>query len=136
MDPIRVFIDGGCSGNPGPMGSGVVVELQNGAMPIVKSFGEGFGTNNIAEYRALLRAFDIIEEEKIMLVKICSDSNLMVQQVNKKWQCRNGDLQILLKKVWEKKKELEEKGYKIEIVHIPRELNPADTPAKNGVKLN
>jgi ribonuclease HI len=57
---IDVWTDGACSGNPGPMGIGVVV-LYDGQR---RELGEylGVGTNNIAELTAIERGLDIAVE--------------------------------------------------------------------------
>jgi ribonuclease HI len=130
---IRIFTDGGCSGNPGPMGIGVVVELQKSA-PIIISDYAGEGTNNQAEYLALLKALEVIYHQTLKSTKICSDSNLMVQQVNGKWKCKDNGLIPLCNKAKDKIKWLKNNGFTITLEHIPREINVADIPAKNGYK--
>ena len=57
---IEVWTDGACSGNPGPMGIGVVV-LNDGDR---KEIGEylGIGTNNIAELTAIERGLEVVAE--------------------------------------------------------------------------
>src|SRR5262245_42651324 len=57
-DEIVVYTDGACSGNPGPMGIGVVV-LDHGNRREVSEF-LGEGTNNVAELTAVERALDLI----------------------------------------------------------------------------
>ena len=50
-----IHVDGGSRGNPGPAAIGVVVSAPDGTT--VDELGEriGVATNNVAEYRALLR---------------------------------------------------------------------------------
>jgi ribonuclease HI len=131
--PIRVFTDGACQPNPGKMGIGVVVEWQKNNPTIISKSG-GDGTNNIAEYMALLEAQDFIKENIIKNVIINSDSTLMVKQVNGEWKCKDATLKELCSKAQNRMKWFKDNNYKIELVYIPRELNLADTPAKNGVK--
>jgi ribonuclease HI len=57
---IVVYTDGACSGNPGPMGIGVVI-MDGGARKEISEF-LGVGTNNIAELTAIERALDAIGE--------------------------------------------------------------------------
>jgi ribonuclease HI len=59
MAKLTVNVDGGARGNPGPAAIGVVVRDADGA--VVESVGETIGatTNNVAEYRALLRGVEL-----------------------------------------------------------------------------
>lgn len=134
--PIRIFCDGACSGNGSDnahTGIGVVVEWQ-GKAPLIVSKYTGHGTNNTAEYNGLLEALNIIKDENIKLAKIHSDSNLIVNQVNGNWKCKDSTLKQLLFKTQKRIEWLKEKGFKIALIYIPRELNVADGPAKEGSK--
>jgi ribonuclease HI len=134
--PIRIFTDGACTGNGTPnqiAGIGVVVEWQ-GIKPLILSKYLGNKSNNEAEYAALIEALQIIKDENIKDVIIHSDSNLMVNQVNGNWKCRNASLQSLKDKAQNRINWLKNNGFKVELVYIPRELNLADTPAKEGKK--
>ncbi len=53
-----IHVDGGARGNPGPAAIGVVVSEPDGS--VVDELGEriGVATNNVAEYRALLRGVE------------------------------------------------------------------------------
>ena len=55
---LVVNVDGGSRGNPGPAAIGVVVSDRDGE--IIDELGETIGdaTNNVAEYRALLRGIE------------------------------------------------------------------------------
>jgi ribonuclease HI len=135
--PINIFCDGACTGNGGnnqKAGIGVVIEWQ-GKKPLILSKGIGDRTNNEAEYEGLIEALQIIRDENIKDVKIHSDSNLMVQQVNGNWQCRDIKLKPLLFKAQKRIEWLKNNKHNIELVYIPRELNLADNPAKNGKGL-
>lgn len=135
---IHIFTDGACTGNGSleqKAGLGVVIEWQ-GKKPTIYSIGGGNKTNNEAEYSALIESLQIIRDEEIKDVIINSDSNLMVQQVNSNWQCKDVKLKPLLFKAQKRIEWLKERGYKLEVNYIPRALNLADTPAKNGKSLN
>jgi ribonuclease HI len=134
MAKIRVFCDGGCSKNgseSAEMGIGVVIEWQGVPPTIVSEYG-GFGTNNIAEYTAFNRALELIHRFEIKDVKILSDSNLMVSQINGKWKCKDQGLIPHYTLAKNRIQDLKEKGYNVILEWIPREFNVADTPAKNG----
>lgn len=128
---IRIFTDGACQPNPGSMGVGVVIEWQ-GKKPTIISEYIGEGTNNVAEYTALLTALEEIKKEDIRVVKIHSDSNLMVQQVNGNWKAKDRALKVHCDLAQRRISWLTQKGFQIELVYIPRELNLADEPAKRG----
>lgn len=132
---MRIFTDGACQPNPGQMGIGVVVEWQ-GTNPEIISKGIGHGTNNIAEYTALLEALQFIKDNSIRVAEINSDSNLMVNQVNGSWRCKDSTLLKLCEKAQKRIKYLNNNNHKVELVYIRREFNLADKPAKDGVSLN
>ncbi|MBV8734928.1 MAG: reverse transcriptase-like protein, partial [Solirubrobacterales bacterium] len=52
---LVVNVDGGARGNPGPAAIGVVVSDPDGTVLQEIAEGIGLATNNVAEYRALLR---------------------------------------------------------------------------------
>lgn len=130
---IRIFTDGAAQPNPGSMGIGVVIEWQ-GKKPTIISEYIGEGTNNVAEYSALNKALEFINKEQLMDVKIHSDSNLMVQQVNGNWKCKDATLKQHCDLAKRRIDWLIQKGYKVELVYIPRDLNLADNPAKLGAE--
>ena len=59
MDEIVVYTDGGCSGNPGPGGWGIVVIADGIAKQL--SGGEALTTNNKMELSAAIAALSIIK---------------------------------------------------------------------------
>ena len=64
MQGLRIWIDGGSRGNPGPSAIGVVVEDSEGV--VVENVGRVIGvqTNNVAEYRALLTGLELAVSER------------------------------------------------------------------------
>lgn len=94
---LRLHTDGASRGNPGPAGIGVVIErADDGA--VVAELGEYLGraTNNAAEYRALLAGLTRALELGAVAVEVCSDSELMVRQLEGRYQVRSADLAPLL----------------------------------------
>ncbi|GFR65388.1 ribonuclease H [Elysia marginata] len=79
-----MFTDGACSGNPGPGGYGIVL-IWNGKH-YRREFSKGFEktTNNRMELMAIVEGLKKIKP-KNMAIKIFSDSNYVVEAVNKKW---------------------------------------------------
>ncbi|MBI4508078.1 MAG: ribonuclease HI [Deltaproteobacteria bacterium] len=74
---ILVYTDGACSGNPGPMGIGVVL-LDAGQRREISEF-LGIGTNNIAELAAIERALDAITPpDRGRTIMVHSDSSYAI----------------------------------------------------------
>lgn len=125
---INVFTDGGARGNPGPSAIGVVIKAEDGRK--IVSFGEkiGVGTNNIAEYQAVIKALDWIGNNIKKLnprnsdVKLSFylDSLLVVSQLNGLFKVKNPALRELLLTVRNIEGAI---GVPIYYSHIPRALN-------------
>ena len=115
---IVVYIDGASRGNPGDAGCGVVVY---GVEKEPMRFGKylGHATNNVAEYNALIFALEKLIELDIKKVKILSDSQLLVSQVNGDYAVKDTNL----KKLFRVYLGLMVKFDSITVKHIPRELN-------------
>ncbi|HET8956568.1 MAG TPA: ribonuclease HI family protein [Solirubrobacterales bacterium] len=118
MSRFTVHFDGGSRGNPGPAGIGVV--LRDGG-EIVAEVGEtiGVATNNVAEYRALLRGIELATEHGATELELIGDSELVVQQVGGGWKVKNAGLKELNEEVKRALRELDHWS----IGHIPREKN-------------
>jgi len=89
-----VWFDGACSGNPGPMGAGAVVQLPHGE-PQVLSLALGKGTNNQAEYRALILGLRHALAAGADEVLVHGDSQLVLRQLLGEYRVRNADLKPL-----------------------------------------
>jgi ribonuclease HI len=78
---LVVHVDGGSRGNPGPAAIGVVVSQPDG--PVLDQLGEriGVATNNVAEYRALLRGLERAATLGAREVELVNDSELVARQV-------------------------------------------------------
>jgi ribonuclease HI len=95
VPPIIVYTDGACTGNPGPMGIGVVLVAGDRRKEISEYLG--IGTNNIAELTAILRALEAIKDRD-RPVLIHSDSNYAIGVVAKGWKAKaNQELVIRLR---------------------------------------
>jgi ribonuclease HI len=100
-DVIEVWTDGACSGNPGPMGIGVVV-VADGKR---REHGEylGTGTNNIAELTAIQRGLEIADElvpGGTRPIHLHSDSSYSIGVLSKGWKAKaNQDLVARLRRM-------------------------------------
>lgn len=91
---LAIYIDGASRGNPGPAGIGVV--LKDGTR-IIAEIGEfiGHSTNNVAEYRALIRGLDEARALGARAVDVRSDSELLVSQLKREYKVKSPDLSPL-----------------------------------------
>ncbi|HTX46101.1 MAG TPA: ribonuclease HI family protein [Solirubrobacteraceae bacterium] len=78
---LVVNVDGGARGNPGPAAIGVVAFSPEG--DVLREVGERIGpaTNNVAEYRALLRGIEIARELGATEIELINDSELVAKQL-------------------------------------------------------
>ena len=132
MRKLIIYTDGASRGNPGPAGIGVVICNQSGE--IVKEYKEfiGSATNNIAEYRALIKALELAGGFSINEIDCFSDSELMVRQLNGEYRVKNEKLGKLFLLVREKEKWFGKVSY----FHVPREkdlIKRADKLANRAI---
>ena len=84
----KIYTDGGSRPNPGPCGWGVVI-YENDFIIFEGSYGGGMGTNNIAEWNALLTSVKKMVELGIQKATIYTDSNLCLKQANGEYKIKN-----------------------------------------------
>lgn len=70
---IEIFVDGACSGNPGPGGWGIIVRLPQGAEKEL-SGSEAHTTNNRMELMAAIKGLEAVEESQIPKIALYTDS--------------------------------------------------------------
>lgn len=92
---IHAHCDGGSRGNPGPAGYGALVTDARGEVLAELSEFLGKRTNNFAEYSGLLAVLDWALKNGHRRVKVVSDSELMVKQVQGKYKVNSPDLKPL-----------------------------------------
>jgi ribonuclease HI len=95
MSAVTVNVDGGARGNPGPAAIGVVV--RDGGGEVLEEVGETIGeaTNNVAEYKALLRGIELAAAHGAGEVALIGDSELVVRQVEGKYKVKNPGIKPL-----------------------------------------
>ncbi len=78
---LVLHVDGGARGNPGPAAIGVVISGLDGQ--IVEEVAERIGvtTNNVAEYRAVLRGLERAAAHGANQIEIVGDSELVARQL-------------------------------------------------------
>lgn len=89
---VTAFCDGGARGNPGPAGFGVYVLGPEGTVLAELSEFLGVRTNNVAEYSGLLAALDYAIQHRHPRLRVVSDSELMVKQIQGRFKVKSPDL--------------------------------------------
>ena len=117
MSALTAYVDGGCHGNPGPSGIGVVIEKPDGQLIRIARW-IGHHDNNVAEYAALLEALRCAVALQATALNVFSDSELVVKQMTGEYACRSPRLYSLN---WTCRKLA--RSLKFCIAHIPRERN-------------
>ncbi len=116
---LVMYVDGASSGNPGPAGIGIVISDRDGRQVGKVSSYIGRGTNNFAEYTALIRALRIAIYYKTKALKIRTDSELAVKQVKGEYKVSNKNIKPLYDEVVRLKKMINN----CRIEHVTRNLN-------------
>ena len=129
MTELTLFIDGASRGNPGHAGIGIRIEADG------ELFAEhceyiGCTTNNVAEYRALIKGLEIAAQFKANRVTVFSDSELVVRQMNGTYKVKSGGLLPLYQTAQMQSRTFD--GFQIR--HVRREQNrEADRLANQGI---
>ena len=78
---LVIHVDGGARGNPGPAAIGVVVSGPDGA--VIEEVAERIGeaTNNVAEYRAVLKGIERGKALGASELELIGDSELVARQL-------------------------------------------------------
>jgi len=117
MIKAKLHTDGGARGNPGPAGIGVVLEFSDNKKLFKKYIGEG--TNNQAEYQALILGLEEAKKVGAEEVDCYLDSELVVKQLNREYKVKNEGLAPLFIKVYN----LTQQFKKVKFIHVFREDN-------------
>jgi len=112
-------IDGGARGNPGPAAYGIVLRDAGGAVLVATGKSVGRATNNVAEYYGLIAALDAARERGVERLRVESDSELLVRQMEGRYRVKSPDLRPLHERAVKLARAFEH----FEIAHVPREKN-------------
>ena len=89
---LHIHIDGASRGNPGQAGFGVYVSRPDGT-EVAGLYGYlGRATNNVAEYQALLHALRYALAQGVRRVRVYSDSELVVRQMEGTYRVKHPDM--------------------------------------------
>ena len=132
--PVGVHIaniDGASRGNPGPASYAVVLRDASGKVVLELAKHIGRETNTVAEYYALLAALDYAATHDIPALRIRSDSELLVRQMQGRYKVKSPDL----KPLHERAAKLARQIQYFVIEHVRRELN-SDADALANLALD
>ncbi len=122
---LTIYTDGGAIGNPGPAASAYVI-FEGDTIIAQEGRSIGHGTNNQAEYQALIFAFEqVIALTQGALVafdsiKVFADSELLVRQLNGLYKVKNAQIRDYILKIHMLETEL---NVPISYTHVYREKN-------------
>jgi ribonuclease HI len=118
-DWLSAHCDGGARGNPGPSGYGAVIQDASGQVLAELSVFLGIKTNNFAEYSGLLGVLEWTLANGHTHLRVVSDSELMVKQIQGKYKVNSPDLRPL----WEEARRRIARLARFEISHALRHKN-------------
>jgi ribonuclease HI len=118
---ITAHCDGGARGNPGPSGYGAEITDADGNVLAELSEFLGIRTNNYAEYAGLLASLAWALEHGHRRLRVISDSELMVKQIQGKYKVNSPDL----KPLWQEARSRIARLEAFEITHALRHKNKA-----------
>ena len=118
-DWVLAHCDGGARGNPGPAGYGAVLTDSRGKILAELSEFLGNRTNNFAEYSGLLGCLQWALDNHHPRLRVTSDSELMVKQIQGKYKVNSPDLRPL----WEEARRRITQLDRFEISHALRHKN-------------
>jgi len=131
LTDVNVWTDGASSGNPGPCGIGIVFEKPDGTAVGKYAEAVGDGTNNQAEYKAVIKAAEICVKWGVERFSLKSDSELLVKQLNGQYRVKNPSITGLYTDLRQLLRQF--KSWKA--VHVRREKNTeADKLSKIALK--
>ena len=125
-----LMVDGASRGNPGEAGCGAVILDDAGSVVKELSCYLGHATNNVAEYEALLMGLEELRRLGKKKIRVQSDSQLLVRQLNGQYRVKDEKLKHLFDRARNLLREFDQ----IRVVHVPRESNKlADRLANQGI---
>ncbi|MBP8605224.1 MAG: phosphoribosylglycinamide formyltransferase [Phycisphaerae bacterium] len=121
---VELFTDGGSRGNPGPAAAAFILKDENGRSILARGLFLGQTTNNIAEYTAVKEGLTAAQQQGARSIRLFSDSQLLVRQLNGQYKVRSSNLRSLYGDCMNLLKSFDS----WQVNYIPRERNTeADT---------
>ncbi|MCZ7362369.1 MAG: ribonuclease HI family protein [Candidatus Methanoperedens sp.] len=115
-DILEIYTDGASRGNPGSAACAYII-VKDGDIIKQSSKFIGQATNNTAEYHAIINALKDAEKYTRSELKVFSDSELVIRQINKEYRIKKTHLSQLCSEVYS----LVQKFEKVEFFNVGRE---------------
>ena len=113
----KLFVDGATNGQGS--GAGLILTSPEG-IDIEYALRFGFrASNNEAKYEAVIAGLNLAHSLEIDQLEVCSDSHLVVRQIEDTYEVKSGRMILYLKKV----RDLLKKFVLVEVRHIPKAEN-------------
>ena len=120
-DALRLWVDGGSRGNPGPAATGYRIEDADGSVLVESGETIGVATNNVAEYRALIAGLRAAAELGAREVEVRADSQLLMRQMTGAYRVKHP----ALRELWIEARRVAAAFERVRFVEIPRAENAA-----------
>jgi ribonuclease HI len=125
-----LMVDGAARGNPGEAGCGAVICDETGTVRQELCRYLGKATNNVAEYEGLLMGLEAVLRLGGSRLKVQSDSELLVRQLNGLYRVKDEKL----KPLYQRAMALLQRFESYRIIHVRREQNQqADRLANRAI---
>jgi len=124
---MQIYFDGGCAPNPGKMSSCIVIVRPGEKAQAFSMKDLGQGTNNVAEWSALIWAVVWAQDNGIEKCTFIGDSLLVINQAAGTWKIKNQLLANLFKQF----KQVSQ-GLDFELRHVLRDSNLAGIYLEHG----
>ena len=113
----KLFVDG--ASNAQGSGAGLILTSPEG-IDIEYALRFGFRTsNNEAEYEAVIAGLNLAHSLEVNQLEVCSDSQLVVRQIEDTYEAKSGRMILYLRKV----QDLLKKIVLVKVRHVPRAEN-------------
>jgi ribonuclease HI len=116
---LEAWTDGASRGNPGPAAIGIVFRQKQGEPLCSHAETIGRATNNVAEYRAVVRALEFCRSWRIKKLDLYLDSELIARQLNGVYRVKSQTLLPLYQRAVFLARGFQSFG----IHHVPRQKN-------------
>jgi ribonuclease HI len=120
-EAVRLWVDGGSRGNPGPAATGYRIEDMRGSILEEAGATIGVATNNVAEYRALIAGLRAAAAFGAREVEVRADSQLLMRQMTGAYRVKNA----ALRELWIEARRVASAFERVRFVEVPRAENAA-----------
>ena len=130
---LIIYSDGASRGNPGPAGVGLVIYDEK-RKELEKFSGYiGITTNNVAEYKALVKALEVAKKYIPCSIEIFLDSELVVRQMIGEYRVKDSNLSDYFRQAQTLVSDFDN----VDFTYIPRNKNKvADNLANRAINLS